>query len=88
MIHVGIDEAGYGPTLGPLVISAAAFREEAPQSGIEHFEKDTPVFSLDLWELLAGVVTRKPDRTHIPVNDSKKLYKPGKGPGKPLVILR
>lgn len=72
-IHVGIDEAGYGPTLGPLVISAAALRvpaSEAPPGEIP-----------DLWSLLDDVVTRKPDRSRVPVDDSKKLYRPGKGLG-------
>ena len=28
MLHIGVDEAGYGPLLGPLVIGVAAFRVE------------------------------------------------------------
>ena len=28
MLHLGIDEAGYGPLLGPLVIAVSAWRVE------------------------------------------------------------
>ncbi len=67
MILVGIDEAGYGPTLGPLVVSASAFRIAEPET--------------DLWEVLRESVTRKPDGARVPVNDSKKIHRPGKGLG-------
>jgi hypothetical protein len=38
LIHIGTDEAGYGPLLGPLVIAAAVYegeRRQAPGGGIE-----------------------------------------------------
>ena len=75
MILVGIDEAGYGPTLGPLVVSAAAFRIPAGTA----VEGSASIHGFDLWDTLRKVVTRKPDRKRIPVNDSKKIYRPGKG---------
>ncbi len=69
MILVGIDEAGYGPTLGPLVVAGAAFR--IPRSG----EPGLP----NLWKVLRRSTTKKPDGRRIPVNDSKKIYQSGKG---------
>lgn len=65
MIIAGIDEAGLGPVLGPLVLSAVAFRCDDSKA------------RADLWELLEGAVARKPARKGtgpIAIGDSKKLY--------------
>ena len=63
-IIVGIDEAGLGPVLGPLVVSAAAI--SVPDELVE----------VPMWRLLAGAVARKAGRRAgaIAVDDSKKLY--------------
>jgi ribonuclease HII len=34
VLHVGTDEAGYGPLLGPLVVSAAAYETDAPRASL------------------------------------------------------
>ncbi len=59
----GVDEAGYGPTLGPLVITGAAF--------------DVPSPDVDLWSLLTQSVTRSASQhdRRLRVFDSKQLYK-------------
>jgi ribonuclease HII len=67
MIVAGIDEAGYGPTLGPLVVSLSAFRVASPN----------PTGSM--WQVLRRAVCRKPDGRRIPVDDSKKLFSQKKG---------
>lgn len=69
---VGTDEAGYGPNLGPLVISATVW--EAPDG----------VGGDDLFERLRHVVASKIDgisRTgpRVAMADSKMLYASGKG---------
>ena len=62
-VVAGIDEAGYGPRLGPLVVSGVAF--EVPDEAEGQC----------LWERLAGIVGRSPrDRALIAVNDSKRLF--------------
>jgi len=70
-ILAGIDEAGFGPLLGPLVVSSCAFavRPEAVQE--------------DLWHLLRKSVgkTRKQLRGRLLVTDSKKAYKRSEGLG-------
>ncbi len=73
-IIIGIDEAGYGPTLGPLVITATAF-DVAGVGGTS---------SPDLWRILNEAVTRPHDTNgrndpRILVGDSKKLYSAKKG---------
>ena len=70
-IHIGIDEAGYGPILGPLVVSATAFQGD---------DRET---DLDLWKRLqASVADRgKKGDNRIVVCDSKRIYTPAKGLG-------
>lgn len=60
----GIDEAGYGPLLGPLVVTGVAFR--VPDSGIDDC----------LWDLLRESCTQRLQRneTRLPVADSKQVY--------------
>ena len=65
MIVAGIDEAGLGPVLGPLVVSAAALSVPTKHA------------RADLWELLNNSVAKKPQRKGrgpIAIGDSKKLY--------------
>lgn len=80
LILVGIDEAGYGPLLGPLCVGMSAFRIDEWTHG-----EGAP----DLWKLLRRAVTRKAaDRKgRIPVEDSKKLKLANDGPRDPLTHL-
>jgi hypothetical protein len=68
-IVIGMDEAGYGPNLGPLVITATVW--QVP---------DDPR-TTDFWKSLEHVVsqtaTRDADRIH--VADSKEVYSPSRG---------
>ncbi len=69
---VGIDEAGYGPLLGPLVVSAVAF--DVPVSILRALPD--PAAGPDFWTLLRGSIARKPGRREprLAVADSKKLH--------------
>ncbi|HEV8062233.1 MAG TPA: hypothetical protein VGP68_20305 [Gemmataceae bacterium] len=67
---IGIDEAGYGPNLGPLVMSAVAYR-------VPH-----KVASANLWHVLAEAACQEAaEDDKIWVNDSKELYSTSKGIG-------
>ena len=67
---IGIDEAGYGPFLGPLCIGATYW--SIPD---ELFRSD-----LDLYPLLKNLVTTTlKDKTRIMIGDSKLAYKPRGG---------
>ncbi len=63
-VVAGIDEAGYGPLLGPLAVTATAFR--VPDEAAE----------ADLWELFRAAVARGAvrDNRRLRVADSKKLH--------------
>jgi hypothetical protein len=66
---IGIDEAGYGPNLGPLVMSSVACRVPDEQ------------LDADLWRLLAAAVRRGGDRDdgRLVVDDSKVVYSTSRG---------
>jgi ribonuclease HII len=68
---VGIDEAGYGPNLGPLVMTAVACR--VPDHAAD----------ADLWQLLSRGVRRHGERDdgRLVVADSKLVYSTARGLG-------
>jgi hypothetical protein len=68
---VGIDEAGYGPNLGPFVMTAVALRVPDDAGGA------------DLWQRLAPAVRRDsdPDDGRLLVADSKVVYSTARGLG-------
>ena len=63
---IGVDEAGYGPNLGPLVIAATAW-EIADDSWTDLFARVSPE--------IARPADRSADTTLV-VGDSKQLYTP------------
>ncbi|HKI35528.1 MAG TPA: hypothetical protein VKA46_26970 [Gemmataceae bacterium] len=66
---IGIDEAGYGPNLGPFVMTAVALRVPDDPAGA------------DLWQRLAAAVRRDtdPDDGRLLVADSKVVYSAARG---------
>ena len=71
MILAGLDEAGYGPLLGPMGVGGAAF------SVAGDVQDDWP----DLWQRLRRAVSRKKSGKQLHVNDSKQVYSPAGGVG-------
>jgi hypothetical protein len=64
-----MDEAGYGPNYGPLIIGATVW--EVPGDPRK----------IDLWRAFEGIVeqTAPVDDAHIQIADSKQVYNPAKG---------
>jgi hypothetical protein len=75
-IYAGIDEAGYGPLLGPLVVSRAVL-------GIPNLAGGPDVPPPKLWQRLSKAVCRRVSgaQGRIVVNDSKKLKTKAAGIG-------
>jgi ribonuclease HII len=73
-VLVGIDEAGFGPILGPLVISSAAF--SLPDDLLPPLLSSTRRRGGDLWRILSNSISDK--RKHLAgrilIADSKKVY--------------
>lgn len=75
---VGVDEAGYGPNLGPLTIGLTAWQVKGEARGQSLETRDSQA-TIDLYRLLESAVTNAPDGRRIAITDSKTLYKPGGG---------
>ena len=73
MILAGIDEAGYGPLLGPLVVGCCAFEIADGDATAD----DLPCLWKRLRKLVSKHRTKNGKRLH--VNDSKLVYSAGTG---------
>ena len=69
-IVVGVDEAGYGPNIGPLVIAATTWRVPREITETAFAELLQEHFSTEPWS--EGC-------QHVPLGDSKQLYTPAVG---------
>ena len=89
---IGIDEAGYGPNLGPLVVAASAWwveEEEKAEGGRRRGEGNAASVavlagrrrstSIDLYQRLTKIVSPTASQDRVAIADSKQLYKPGHG---------
>ena len=63
---VGVDEAGYGPSMGPLTICATAWRVPISFDACKMSQLLEP-------EFLAKPI--RPTSTHVPIGDSKKIHR-------------
>jgi hypothetical protein len=67
---LGVDEAGYGPNMGPLVIAASLWRIGSDFNVLDGMEPFLPEFKAARWSNQSDFV---------PLGDSKKIYQPRQG---------
>lgn len=67
---IGVDEAGYGPNLGPLVVAASVWRVDQNLSETQLCRQLQSSFQPRAW---------KPGSQHTPLGDSKLLYSRAQG---------
>ena len=67
---LGVDEAGYGPNLGPLVVAVSAWAVDSRLEVLDGLEPFAPEFKAASWT---------PRSAFVPFGDSKKIYQSGKG---------
>ena len=78
--YVGIDEAGYGPNLGPLTMAAAIFDFAADYAHAQGWNGRSTPPPFNLWSASAGRVTRAGGPEHaLWIDDSKSLYSTRRG---------
>lgn len=77
MRWIGIDEAGYGPNLGPLVMTAVQAESIGPTTGDD---ASGAAVAPDIWaDLAPGVDRAGGDPARLWVDDSKAILRGGKG---------
>ena len=83
---IGIDEAGYGPNLGPLCVGVSVWKVTKAKDGGRKADRRDSLASTatsnlppDLYQLLSNIVSPAPTPERIAIADSKQLYKPGQG---------
>ena len=69
-IIIGVDEAGYGPNIGPMLVAATAWRVPATLDENSFIEALSGDFHTGAW---------RENCQHVPLGDSKQLYSPTSG---------
>lgn len=77
---IGIDEAGYAPNLGPLVIAATLWRiPGSPRRCGDLYDRLSSIICRELPKSRKNGAQRTDDPPRLPIGDSKQLYNPQLG---------